>query len=175
MDNHDFISDNTTIKKIINEVFQRLNEHYDKLYLIETHIGNYTNNLTNILPPLKKHVLLVAYCNLYDQENMNLNHWINEIISFVEPLITDFLTKVKPGNQGNTKRDAIDQVWYRENKINSERNILSVWKKIVNNEHLNYQNYTSELIEKYREIFLYIRASFESSNIEDLKTYLWRD
>jgi hypothetical protein len=161
------------IESIVREqIEERLKK--DNSFIIEMAIERkeYVNKCDGIIRPLMRHVLLLSYCRLYNQNNRYMKHWKDEIWAFCDSLVDYSLKDVQSSHQEQVKRKALTYSWFERCEIDTDRMINGHWKVVSRKENINY-NVTPEMKEDYLKIINNLITLISKSDISGIDDYIY--
>ena len=72
---------------------------------------------------------LCKYCHIFDTENLNRQHWMTELLSYIERLKRARITK------GMDKRKSLERVWVKMCDLNDREMVFDIIKNKFKREH----------------------------------------
>lgn len=153
----------------MNRLSEYIIEQFSKTKLFEMALDrtDYIRLVSNLLPQIVENWCLIRYCSLYDKNNLNKNHWKQELDSYCYRL---YNTKTK-----NNKKKILEQVIIRDNELN-DINVVYKWlqrkfriEKIC--EKAKQEKICSDFV-NYIEHIIYL---ISSSDYQELYRYIDED
>lgn len=125
-------------------------------------LERFSNIIANQTSQIIENWCLVWYCDNYDEDNLNRNHWASEFLAAAKPIIT---TKIKVRNRKKIIERVIVKDYEYDNKLNIIESIQPKMKKEHLDKYIGYM--TDALKENLKEII-----DILSSNYNDAQNYI---
>ena len=163
----------TELKKIIKPIVEEyLRKHKSILLEMAMERSYFINKAEGVMWKLMEHVLLLAYCSIYDRNNHWFTHWKDEVSAFTVPLVDAIINKTKKSKMYKTKHIALFSLYYETWEINNIDIVQKHWNIKSKKENINFK-LTDELYKKYIEIMNTIMEFIAQSKTEELDDYIY--
>jgi translation elongation factor EF-G len=130
--------------------------------------NSYLKTTNSLLKPITQHTLLVAYCSLYERDNLNFNHWKKEVVAFCSNITTGKIADVSVSNQHRVKEKILTQVFYTDNRIN----INEMWVDLMDKKNIK-RKMDNHLLEAYTDIIDDLVEYIKNGDMKNLENYVF--
>lgn len=100
---------------LVNEMSYSLKEYQDRVEALRIQIV--------------ENWCLCKYCHVFDPENLNFQHWMTELMTYIERLKRAKIVK------GMSKKKSLERVWVKMCDLNDKEMILDIIKSKFKREH----------------------------------------
>lgn len=137
----------------MNRIIEDIVKAFSKSALFEMALdrANFVKLTSNLAPQIVENWCMIHYCTLFDPNNLNKNHWKQELDAYCYRL---YNTKTK-----NNKQRILEQVFIQDNELNNKDVVYKWMQRKFRIEQINdidHQNQICEDFIKYIEHLIYL-------------------
>lgn len=144
-------------------------EQLSKTTLFEMAIdrAEYSQLASNMIEQIVENWCLVHYCTLYDIDNINKNHWKQELDAYCYRL---FRTITK-----NDKQRILEQVWIRDNELNKKEVVIQWMKRKFRIEQIKDRAQQEQICQDFAKQIDHIIFLISGKDYQELYRYIDED
>lgn len=125
-------------------------------------LSNFRNRIESQIGQIIENFCLVWYCDTYDKDNQNRNHWASEFLAAAKQITT---AKIKVRN----RKKIIESILIGSYELNNSLNVIDWIEDKIKKEHL--EKYTGDMAKAFSNNIKDI-IDILSSNYDDAQNYI---
>jgi hypothetical protein len=164
--------DNKELRRIIREEVQKyLSKNQDRLFEMANARAEFIKKVEGFFAPMTMHILLLAYCKLYDQDNGTFNHWAHEVFVWAYDLCN---MELKVKNQENVKFKVLFNIFNEKRNLDDYDRVKKWWLGAKTKENINFE-FNEDIFKMFSHILSGIASCISKSDIGCLALFFEED